>query len=260
MSDAFDLSRAIVHNSPTPAWPVTAALTRLECRADGVHVEFSKKDGPDRWPDVQPHNPDGSPWVNPDGTPGLIQYTLWLGMWVAGAWHVAGLIEYWHELNASGGNIVENDQIRMNWTYDCGPMARQPVPGERVAFFVTAGSARKKDAWKVHERSQVVTLLFPAKVPAVFEFNAPVPVPEPPTPIPEPPAPSPEPAPPVDLGPFLAHLDALEARLKARIDGLEQRMQAHEAMLLPVYPPLPDYIGTGRVLWQTVTVRSKPVV
>lgn len=229
MSDAFDLSLAVVHNSPTPNWPITAALTRLECRADGVHVEFSKKDGAGRWPDVIPEG-----WTGP------IQYTLWLGMRIAGEWHVAGLIEFWHGLDASGGNVVRDDQIAKNWTYDCGPMARQPLPGERVAFFVTAGDQRKKDAFLVHERSQVVTVPFPGSVPAVFAFEAPEPVPEPP---------GPTPGPTPDLGPILAKLTALEARVAV----LEQAQP-------PVCPPLPEYEGTVRVFGYPVTVRARPVV
>ena len=240
MPDAFDLSQAVVHNSPTPAWPIAAALTRLECRADGVHVTFSKKDGAGRWPDVVPPG-----WTGP------IQYTLWLGMRIAGEWHVAGILEYWHDLDASGGNITENDQIRLNWTYDCDQMARQPLPGERVAFFVTAGSQRKKDAWKVHERSQVVTVLFPAKVPAVFEFNAPVPVPEPPEPVPEPPAPVPGPMPPVDFEP-----------IRKRLAELEGRVTLLEDAPPPELPALPDYYGEGRapLFGGTVRVTSKPKV
>ncbi len=78
---------------------------------------------------------------------------------------------------------------------------------------------------------------------------------EPTDPIPPIPAP-----PPVDLGPLLAHLDALEDRLKVRIDGLEQRIQAHENTPPPVCPPLPDYIGTVRIFGYPITVRSKPVM
>jgi hypothetical protein len=230
VTDAFDPAFALVHNSPVPDWPVGTTLTSLEIRADGVHVEFTRKDGDQRWPDV-----------TPPGWGGPIQYTLWFGMQIGGSirWHIAGLIEYWHDLDANGGDITKNNQIAVNWTYDCGEMARQPLPGERVAFFVTAGDQRKKDVWAVHERSQVVIVPFPATTPTVFTFAPSDPNP-PPVPEPEPP-----PVPPVDLGP-----------LYSRIENLEQRMAAHEAAPLV---PLPDYIGVGKLFGYPITVRSKPL-
>ncbi len=226
MPDAFDPGLARVHNSPIPAWPVTAALTKLEFRPEGVSVEFSKKDCADRWPDVTPPG-----WTGP------IQYTLWIGMRIIGEWHIAGILEYWYGLDASGGNVIENNQIAINWTYDCDVMKRQPLPGERVAFLVTAGSQRQKEVFLVHERSQVVTVPFPATLPAVFTFDEAVPDP---VPIPVPPS--------VDLGP-----------LYARIAYLERRLTAHEAAPQPAYPPLPDYIGVAKVFGYPITVRSKPL-
>ncbi len=162
--DHVDLSKAGVHNSPADAvkWPVTTALTALDITASGVRVQFAKKDGPDRWPDV-----------TPPGWSGPLQYTLWLALQVGGKWHTAGLIEFWHGLDTGGGDITRDDQIAKNWTYDCGPMAYQPAVGEQVGFFVTAGDARKKDVAAHHERSNVVVIPFPASTPASFTFAAP---------------------------------------------------------------------------------------
>src|SRR5262249_3204362 len=72
-STASDLSDAIVVDNPSnlASWPVTTMITSLELRPNGVHVEFSKRSGDQAWPGVQPPG-----WVNPDGSPGLVQYTL----------------------------------------------------------------------------------------------------------------------------------------------------------------------------------------
>ena len=54
--DAFDVRSAAIHASPAAVvtWPVTTTITSLSVRPDGVAVEFSKKSGPGRWPDVVP--------------------------------------------------------------------------------------------------------------------------------------------------------------------------------------------------------------
>ena len=63
-----------------------------------------------------------------------------------------------------------NNQIAVNWTYYCGPMARQPAPGEQVGFFVTAGDQRMKDVSATHERSNIVVVPFPAAAGRTFTF------------------------------------------------------------------------------------------
>jgi hypothetical protein len=159
--DAFDVRSAAIHASPAAVvtWPVTTTITSLSVRPDGVAVEFSKKSGPGRWPDVVP-----------PGWSGPLQYTLWIAMNIGGAWHTCSPIEFWYGLPASGGDITINNQIAVNWTYYCGPMARQPQPGETVGFFVTAGDQRLKDAAIVHERSNTVVIPFPASAGQTFTF------------------------------------------------------------------------------------------
>jgi hypothetical protein len=158
--DAFDLSAAVIHASPNAAaWPATTTITSLSFRSDGVAVEFSKKAGPGRWPDV-----------TPPGWSGPLQYTLWIAMNIGGVWHTCGPIEYWYGLAASGGDVTVNNQIAANWTYYCGPMARQPAAGESVGFFVTAGDARLKDVAAVHERSNIVVVPFPSSAGKTYTF------------------------------------------------------------------------------------------
>ncbi|MCC7416681.1 MAG: hypothetical protein IT176_06015 [Acidobacteria bacterium] len=157
--DAINLASAIAWNSPSSvaSWPVTTKLTRIGIGANGVSVDFDAKGS---WPDVVPPGWDGG-----------IAYTLWIGMNIGGQWHVAGAMEYWNGLAEQGGDITRNNQIAVNWTYDCGPMARQPSPGEMVAFFVTAGDQRKKDVAAFHARSQVVLVPFPSSVGQSYSFS-----------------------------------------------------------------------------------------
>src|SRR5262245_10578409 len=159
--DMFPLGSASVYASPASvaSWPVTTSITSISCRSDGVAVEFGKKNGPGRWPDVVPPGWDGG-----------IQYTLWIAMNIGGKWHTCGTIEYWFGLPVSGGDVTRNNQIAANWTYQCGPMARQPAPGEQVGFFVTAGDQRMKDVAATHERSNTIVVPFPGSAGQSFTF------------------------------------------------------------------------------------------
>ena len=160
-NDAFSLAGATVYASPAgvASWPATATITSISFRSDGVAVEFTKKNGAGRWPDVIPPGWDGP-----------IQYTLWIAMNIGGRWHTCGTIEYWNGLAASGGDVTRNNQIAANWTYQCGPMARQPAPGEQVGFFVTAGDQRLKDVAATHERSNTIIVPFPGSAGQTFTF------------------------------------------------------------------------------------------
>jgi hypothetical protein len=159
--DGFNLAAAVIQASPkgVASWPVTTKITSLSVRTDGIAVEFSKKTGPGRWPDVVP-----------PGWSGPLQYTLWIALNIGGTWHTCSPIEYWYGLAANGGDITVNNQIAINWTYYCGPMARQPAVGEMVGFFVTAGDQRLKDVAAVHERSNIVLIPFPAAAGQTFTF------------------------------------------------------------------------------------------
>lgn len=160
-NDAFSLAGAAVYASPTgvASWPATTTITSISFRSDGVAVEFSKKNGAGRWPDVIPPGWDGG-----------IQYTLWIAMNIGGRWHTCGTMEYWYGLAAQGGDVTRDNQIARNWTYQCGPMARQPAPGEQVGFFVTAGDQRLKDVAATHERSNTIIVPFPASAGQTFTF------------------------------------------------------------------------------------------
>lgn len=161
--DGIDLRQVtITGGSPKDVayWPVTARINVLDFQASGVAVDFSKKNGPGRWPDVLP-----------PGWDGMLQYTLWMVVNVNGQWYTAGGVEYWYGLGRSGG--APSDFTR-NWYYSpavWGPLAtRQPNVGEQVGFFVTAGDARAKDVRAVTERSNVVMVPFPSNGGAYYPF------------------------------------------------------------------------------------------
>ncbi len=152
-TDAIDLHQAtITGGSPADIadWPITTTITGMDF-GNGVRIDFSKKDGPNRWPDV-----------TPPGWDGPLQYTVWMVVNVNGQWYTAGGVEFWYGLDRSGGPA---SQFAYNWYYSpqvWGPLANhQPAPGEQVGFFVSAGDARAKDVHIVRERSNVVSMGFP---------------------------------------------------------------------------------------------------
>ncbi len=159
--DEIDLHQATLFDNPPNLadWPVTTTLTEIDFTADGVHVLFSKIDGPDRWPDIVPPGWDGP-----------LQYTLGMAECIDGQWYASAAIQYWYGLSASGGNVALENQVAMNWYYDAGRWGtlagRQPATGEIIGTFVVAGNARavhEDDPLQspVMERSNVVLVPMP---------------------------------------------------------------------------------------------------
>src|SRR3989442_11603706 len=85
--DAVDPHQCTLTPSPVVNWPATTTLTSAVFRPDGLHLEFDKKEGPGRWPDV---HPDG--WKAGD----TIQYTIWFGAFVNNRCHLAASLNWWH--------------------------------------------------------------------------------------------------------------------------------------------------------------------
>jgi hypothetical protein len=162
--DALDLHQVTVVGSARDVadWPITAKINVLDFAAQGVDIEFTKKNGAGRWPDVVPAGWDGG-----------IQYTLWMVVNVDGHWYTAGGVEYWYGLGRSGG---PPSQFANNWYYNpqiWAPLTNhQPGVGEQVGFFVTAGDARAKDFRIVTERSNVVVVPFPSDGGGTYPFSA----------------------------------------------------------------------------------------
>ena len=203
MPDMINPADVKTMNSPGDplSRPITTGISQLDFLSNGVRVSFSKKDGGLRWPDV-----------TPPGWSGPLQYTLWLFLNISGQWYGSGIIQFWYGLDASGGNVTVDDQIALNWVYDSrwGAMAgHQPAPGETVGFMVSAGNQRGQDDKIVAERSNIVTVPFPAGVPQTIHFDSePIPVPEP-TPIPGP-----------DIAARLDRIDTDLQLLKASVSSL----------------------------------------
>ena len=214
--DAIDFSAVTILNSPDVRdWPVTATITKLALNGAGVHVEFTKRDGPNSWPDV------------PFGAPGdSLQYTLWIVLAIDGRWYASGCIEFWRGLDRNGG---PPSKYAENWYYDANrwrPMTgHQPDVGEKVGFLVTAGDARNNGRSIVQERSNVVLVSFPSDVGWTYTFEAdPAPAP---APAPPPPAPIPDPVPSLELALILntVALKDLTKRLDTLIlNGLRVRV------------------------------------
>ena len=160
--DQIDMHSVIVRGpaGDVANWPVTTQIHVLDFNFGGVFVDFTKKNGPGRWPDVVP-----------PGWTGGIEYTIWMVVNVNGQWITAGGVEFWNGLDRSGG---PPSRYASNWYYNAqvwGELAsHQPSPGERVGFFVTAGDQRAKDVRVVTERSNVVLLPFPSDSGAYYPF------------------------------------------------------------------------------------------
>jgi hypothetical protein len=159
--DAPALAQVTVLNSPMDiaAWAEAATVTLLDLAPTGVHIEFSKRDGPGSWPEAPAS---------------ATQYTLWIVLKVGGAWYTTGCIGFERGTDRTGGPLTE---YATNWYYDAArwaPMTgHQPQPGELVGFFVSAGNARNvldHSGTSVLERSNVVWIAFPDASGAVFTF------------------------------------------------------------------------------------------
>lgn len=150
------LSGAAIWNSPKAlgSWPVTSRITVLDINSGGVSIEFSKRTGSGRWPDMFPPG-----WDEP------LQWTLGMCMYVGGQWQCSAAIQFWHGLDRSGG---PPSQYGNNWFYDSsrwGPLSRQPAVGETIGFFACAGDCRNTtDGSKspVKERTDVVLVPMPS--------------------------------------------------------------------------------------------------
>jgi hypothetical protein len=163
--DGIDMGQAVILNSPRDlaSWPITTTITELNIRSSGIRVEFSKKDGPGRWPDV-----------TPPGWSGPLQYTLGMCLNINARWYCSAVVEFWHELEESGG---PPSQYAQNWFYDpirWAPMTgHQPAQGETIGFFVCGGDCRNNvngDLSPARERSNIVLVPMPGNGGANYRF------------------------------------------------------------------------------------------
>jgi hypothetical protein len=160
-------------NPPDVAnWPITTQLTEVDFIPQGLNLQFSKRDGPNRWPDVIPPG-----WMGP------LEYTVGLVECISGQWYGSAVIEVWYDLPTEGGNNLADCapglgpmpcpgqmQVQQNWYYPSIPVGplkgRQPSTGEIVGVFVAAGNLRGVTTddpaqSPVMERSDIVLVPFP---------------------------------------------------------------------------------------------------
>ena len=158
LGTTLDMHTAVIEadDSSIADWAVTTTITALDLLPTGVHVEFDKLDGANRWPDT--------PDYSGSGGMGPLQYSIGVCYNIAGTWHCSAPIELWYGLHANGGNVGEPGQLPTNWFYArdrWGAMSGyQPKPGELVGFYVVAGDARNH-VTVVRERSAIVLVPFP---------------------------------------------------------------------------------------------------
>ena len=183
---SLDLHDCPLTDNPTGVadWPVTTTITSVEFEpggVDGVHVEFDKRDGAGRWPDITPPG-----WTGP------LQYTLGFCERIGGKWYGSAAIQFWYGLNEMGGNVAQDIvtktqctafglgsscQVAKNWYYDgrWGALAGyQPATDEIIGVFVAAGNLRgvhdDGSQSPVHERSNVVLVKMPGLAGAKYTF------------------------------------------------------------------------------------------
>jgi hypothetical protein len=234
--DQIDLSQVEVHHSPAnvASWPVTVKITRITMRPngvqpDGVAFDFTQMN----WPEY-----------TPPGWTGSLQYTVWPVVRINGAWHTAGIMQMWKGRASTGAPLLTS--FAKDWVYSdrWGPLVgHQPVVGEQMGFFLTAGDARDQTGvTSVAERSNVVLVNVPANDSGDFEFPDATP-PPPPVATP-PPAGTPPVATPAPSTPPPGSSDQL-AELNAKLDALKQQQAEDTAKILAAIADLKQDIHDG---------------
>lgn len=131
----FDLSQATIVNSPPDlaSWPEGAKITSINVNPGAFEVDFDRRDGPGRWPDV-----------TPAGWSGALQYTLGMCVNINDHWYCSGIVQFWYGRSLS--DSAPPSLVGREWFYDAGrwgPMVGyQPSEGELVGLFVGAGNLR----------------------------------------------------------------------------------------------------------------------
>jgi hypothetical protein len=131
----FDLSQAIIVNSPPDlaVWPEGAKVTSINFTGDAFEVDFDRRDGPNRWPDMIPA-----------GFEGALQYTLGMCVNNHNQWYCSGVVQFWYGRPLS--DSTPPSYVGVNWFYDpvrWGPINYyQPQDGELVGLWVGAGNLR----------------------------------------------------------------------------------------------------------------------
>jgi hypothetical protein len=146
----FNLQTANVWDNPADfkSWAETSAITSITFTDSAFLVDFDKRDGPGRWPDVG----FGS---------GALEYTLGMCVNIQGEWNCSATVQFWYgrDLAASG----RPDEIGINWWYDQRwghLLGYQPACGETVGIYAAAGNLRDIGNVIAKERTNIVLMPF----------------------------------------------------------------------------------------------------
>jgi hypothetical protein len=154
----FDMTQAVILNSPPDlaSWPETAKITSIDITPSSFLVEFDRRDGPNRWPDMIPK-----------GFSGPLEYTLGMCVNPSGSqWYCSGVVQFWY--GRTLGDSGSPSRVGIEWFYDPGRwgpvLFYQPRDGELVGIFVGAGNLRdggnitRASCPRVCERSNVALI------------------------------------------------------------------------------------------------------
>lgn len=168
VAQSFNFASATIWDNPKDVgrWPIGAKITYIEFTGFSMRVDFDRRTGANRWPDV-----------TPPGWSGSLQYTLGLCRNIGGQWHCSAVVQFWagRDLDSS----AEPSRFWREWWYDgarWGALADGvgPREGETVGVWVGAGDLRGRDfnqatCPRVCEVSNVVMVPFTAGY-AKYEF------------------------------------------------------------------------------------------
>lgn len=241
--DAVPITSVQIVNAPdVRGWPATATITHIALDGANTRIDFTKRDGPNRWPDI-----------TPPGFAGPIEYTVWLFLNINGQWVGSGFIQMW---NGRDGVGDAPSDFSKNWYYGSRwapmPTHGQISPTEQIGFMVTSGNARDSGGpYSVQERSNIV--LIPGVDTGDFLFQSvpvasPVVVPPPvvvvPPPVVTPPVvvPSPPVLPSTDIGQVYTQLAAVKADVAALKTDVDARLAEIQAFVSDTGTKLSDVL------------------
>jgi hypothetical protein len=171
-ADGIDVGQVTFLNNPPDvgSWARTAKITFIQFRSDALIVDFDKRTGAGRWPNL-PFNPGDPPGA------GGIQYTLGLCFNIGGRWYCSAAVQFWQDRPLEAAAAPSS--IPQTWYYDArrwGPMAGYlPAQGETVGIFVVAGNVRNvlnSSLLIARERSNIVLVPFDRGNGTVFTFSS----------------------------------------------------------------------------------------
>lgn len=136
VAQAFDLATAKFWDNPPDAgtWPMTAHVNYVEFTGFSMRVDFDKRTGPGKWPNLIP-----------PGFQGPLQYTLGMCRFLQNQWHCSAVVQFWEGRDLD--DTSPPSRFWREWWYDgqrWGPLADTvgPAEGEIVGIFVGAGDLR----------------------------------------------------------------------------------------------------------------------